>query len=155
MFILIDNGKYITAINTKLIRFFFDILKVIFKSNSVSINKKNHIYIKCSFLNKTLHSVKSKIFSIKLWRKLTKFYPMTTISSYHESEIQFFGNHLPCLGYWNWFAEINDSTPPVNDVSVVILLTCSESWASKLISRNFALIRYNYFATFNLNFPLT
>ena len=40
-----------------------------FKSNSLSINKKNHIYIKCSLLNKTLHSVKSEIFSIKLWKK--------------------------------------------------------------------------------------
>ena len=36
----------------------------IFKSNSVSINKKNHINIKCSLLNKTLHSEKSEIFSI-------------------------------------------------------------------------------------------
>ena len=33
------------------------ILKVIFKSNSVSINKKTHINIKCSLLNKKLHSV--------------------------------------------------------------------------------------------------
>ena len=74
----------------------FNILKVIFKSNSVSINKKTHINIKCALLNKTLHSVKSEIFSIKLWRKLTKFYPMTIISSYHKSEIQFFRNHTPC-----------------------------------------------------------
>ena len=34
----------------------FDIIKVIFKSNSVSINKKNRIDIKCSLLKKTLHS---------------------------------------------------------------------------------------------------
>ena len=72
--------------------FWINILKVFFKSNSVSINKKNHIDIKCSLLNKTLHSVKSEIFSTKLWRKLTKFYPMTIISSDHENEI-----HLPCL----------------------------------------------------------
>ena len=62
----------------------------------MSINKKNHIDIKCSLLKKTLHSVKSEIFSIKLWRKLTKFYPMTIISSDHENEIQFFRNHIPC-----------------------------------------------------------
>ena len=74
----------------------FNILKVIFKSNSVSINKKNHIHIKYSLLNKTLHSVKSGIFSIQLWRKLTKFYPMTIISSDHENEIQFFRYHIPC-----------------------------------------------------------
>ena len=43
-----------------------------------------------------LHSVKSEIFSIKLWRKLTKFYPMTIISSYHKIEIQFFRNHISC-----------------------------------------------------------
>ena len=65
-------------------------------SNSVSINKKNHINIKCLLLNKTLHSVKWEIFSIKLWRKLTKFYPMAIISSYHKSEIPIFRNHIPC-----------------------------------------------------------
>ena len=43
-----------------------------------------------------MHSIKSEIFSIKLWRKLTKFYPMTIISSYHENEIQFFRNHIHC-----------------------------------------------------------
>ena len=64
--------------------------------NSLSINKKNHIYIKCSLLNKTLHSVKSEIFSIQLWRKLTKFYPMTIISSDQDNGIKFFRNYLPC-----------------------------------------------------------
>ena len=34
---------------------------------------------------------------------------MTIISSDHENEIQFFRNHIQ--GYWNRFAEINDSTP--------------------------------------------
>ena len=134
MFIWIENGKYITAINKKLIRFFFSsitqmifdwywkaiwILKTIlkittfsgfsliylmifwiqyplsnFKSNSVSINKKNHIYIKFSLLNKTLHSVKSEIFSIKLWRKpiISNDYNFSD----HENEIQFFRNHLLC-----------------------------------------------------------
>ena len=62
----------------------------------MSINKKNHMNIKCSLLNKTLHLVKTDIFFIKLWRKLTKLYPMTTISSVHKNEIQFFRNHLPC-----------------------------------------------------------
>ena len=90
----------------------FNILKVIFKSNSLSVNKKNQINIKCSLLNKTLHFVKTEKFSIKLWIKLTKFYQMTIISSGHKNEIQFFRNHLPCVhGYWKWFAEINDSTP--------------------------------------------
>jgi len=42
------------------------LILVIFKSNSVSINKKNHFNIKFSLLNKTLHSVKPEIFSIKL-----------------------------------------------------------------------------------------
>ena len=44
----------------------FNILKVIFKSNSLPINEKNHIDIKCSLLNKTLQFVKTEIFSIKL-----------------------------------------------------------------------------------------
>ena len=74
----------------------FNILKVIFKSNSLSINKKNYINIKYSSLNKTFHFVKTEIFSVKLWRKLTKFYLMTIISSDHKNEIQFFKNDLPC-----------------------------------------------------------
>ena len=89
----------------------FNILKVILKSNSVSIIKKKSTNIKCSLLNITLHSVQSEIFSIKLWRKLTKFYPMTIISSDHENEIKIFRNHLPCPRILKWFAEINDSTP--------------------------------------------
>ena len=45
----------------------FSILKVIFKSNSLPINKKiNHINIKRSLFNKILHFVKTEIFSIKL-----------------------------------------------------------------------------------------
>jgi len=44
----------------------FNALKIILKSNSLSINKKNHINIKCSLLNKKLHFVKTEIFSIKL-----------------------------------------------------------------------------------------
>ena len=55
----------------------------------MSINKKNHINIKCSFLNNMLHSVKSKIFSVKLRGKLTNFYPMTIIFSDHENWIQY------------------------------------------------------------------
>ena len=74
----------------------FNILKVIFKSNSLSINKKNYSNIKYSSLNKTFHFVKTEIFSVKLWRKLTKFYLMTIISSDHKNEIQFFKNDLPC-----------------------------------------------------------
>ena len=62
LFIWIDNGKYITA-----------------------INKKNHIDIKCSLLNKTLHFVTTGIFSIKLLRQLTKLYPMTKISPDHKN----------------------------------------------------------------------
>ena len=33
----------------------FNLLEVIFNSNSLSINRKNHINIKCSLLNKTLN----------------------------------------------------------------------------------------------------
>jgi len=44
----------------------FNALKIILKSNSLSINKKNHINIKCSLLNKKLHFVKTEIFSKKL-----------------------------------------------------------------------------------------
>ena len=43
-----------------------------------------------------MHFVKTEIFSIKLWRKLTKLYPMAIISSDHKSEIQFFRDHLLC-----------------------------------------------------------
>ena len=58
-------------------------------------------------IDKALHSVKSEIFSIKLWRKLTKSYPMTIMKmKYNFSETIF---HV--LGYWKWFAEMNDSTP--------------------------------------------
>ena len=41
----------------------FNALKIILKSNSLSINKKNHINI---LLNKKLHFVKTEIFSKKL-----------------------------------------------------------------------------------------
>ena len=91
--------------NNNILQIFINILddflnliysKVIFKSNSLSINKKNQINIKWLLLNKTLHSAMSEIFSIKLWRNLTKFYPMTIISSDHENEIEFFRNHLRC-----------------------------------------------------------
>ena len=74
----------------------FNALKIILKSNSLSINKKNHINIKCSLLNKKLHFVKTEIFSNKIVRKPTKLYPMTIISSDHRKEMQFFRNHLPC-----------------------------------------------------------
>ena len=59
----------------------FNILKVILKSNSLSINKKNNTHIKCSLLNKALHFVKTEIFSLKLSRKATKLYPIFIISS--------------------------------------------------------------------------
>ena len=74
----------------------FNILKVIFKLNSLSINKKYHLNIKCSLSNKTLHFVKTEIFSIKLWWKLTKLIPMTITTSGHKNEIRFFRYHLPC-----------------------------------------------------------
>ena len=57
-----------------------------------------------------MHSVKSEIFSIKLWRKLTEFYPMTIISSDHKNVIQFFRNHLPCPRILKMIRR-NDSTP--------------------------------------------
>ena len=91
----------------------FNILQVSFKSDSLSINKKNHINIKCS-LNKTLQFDKTEIFSIKLWRNLSKLYPMTTISSDHKIKYNFHG-------YWKWFAEINDSTPLYSIVDLKIL----------------------------------
>ena len=89
----------------------FNILKVIFESNSLSINKKNHINIKCSLLDKTLHYVKTEIFSIKLWRNLPNYiqwlYFLQTIKmKYNFSDIIY---HVH--GYWKWFAEINDSAP--------------------------------------------
>ena len=98
--------------NNKILRIFinilfsgFNILKVIFKSNSVSINKKNHINIKCSLLNKTLHSVKSEIFSIKeenLPNSIQLLSFLHTIKvKYNYSEITY-----RVLGYWNWFAEL-------------------------------------------------
>ena len=92
----------------------FNILKVIFKSNSLSINKKNQINIKCSLLNKTLSFIKIKIFSIQLWRKLIKLYPMTDYNlqtieiKYNFSEIIY---HVQCPWILKWFAKINDSTP--------------------------------------------
>ena len=79
----------------------------------MAINKKNHINSKCSLLNKTLHSVKSEIFSIKLWRKLTKFYPMTIISADHENEIQFFQNHLPSPRILKMIRQNKWFNPPV------------------------------------------
>ena len=80
---------------------------------SVSINKKNYINIKRSLLNKTLE-VRNILH--KTVKKVSKFYPMTIISSDHENEIQFFRNHI--LGYWHWFAEINDSTPCLHTFAV-------------------------------------
>ena len=47
--------------------------------------KKKIINIKCSLLNKTLHFLMTEIFSIKLWRKPTKLYPMTIISVFFSS----------------------------------------------------------------------
>ena len=52
-------------------------------------------------MNKTLHSVKSETFPLKLLRKLTKFCHMTIISSYHKSEIQFFRNHKPTWYFYS------------------------------------------------------
>ena len=131
MFSWIDNGKYIIAINKKFINFFFwitrmifswywNILKVIFKLNSLSINKKNHINIKCSLLNKTLHFFKTEIFSIKLWRKLTKLYLRNIISSDHKNAIQFFINHLPCPWIWKMIRRNKLFNPPVTAVQYVV-----------------------------------
>ena len=43
-----------------------DSLDLIFKSNSLSINMINMIFLRHSLLNKTVHLVKTEIFSIKL-----------------------------------------------------------------------------------------
>ena len=98
----------------------FNILKVILKSNSVSINKKNHINIKCLLLNKTFNV--NKIFSIKLWRITIKFYPMTMISSYHKSEIQFFRNHIPCPRILKMICRNEWFNPPVYIFQILFYL---------------------------------
>jgi len=87
-------------------------LKVILKSNSLSISKKNRINIKYSLLNKTLHFVRQKYSPKKLWRKLTKLYPMTIISSDHKNVIQFFKNHLPCPWILKIICRIKWFNPP-------------------------------------------
>ena len=61
----------------------FNILKVIFKSNSVSINKKNHINIKCSLLKKMLYSVRTV-----LHKTVKKTYQILT-NDYNPSIHQF------------------------------------------------------------------
>ena len=129
MFIWIDSGTYITALNKKFIHFslfgyhgwisidtenymdnenYFennniwrifinildDFLKEIFESNSLSINKKNHINIKCSLKIKHCIFFKTEILSIKFLKKTYQI-----IYRVH--------------GYWKWFAGLNDSTPPV------------------------------------------
>ena len=53
----------------------------------------------------------SEIFSIKLWRKLTKFYPMTTFLQTMKMKYNFSEIIYRFLGYWKCFAELNDSTP--------------------------------------------
>ena len=64
-----DTEKYFE--NNNIWRIFINILddfldlissQVILKSNSLSINKKNHINIKCSLLNKTLNFVKTEMY---------------------------------------------------------------------------------------------
>ena len=42
-----------------------------------------------------LWKLRNSYFSMKLWRNLTKLYPMTIISSDHNNEILFFRNHVP------------------------------------------------------------
>ena len=61
-----------------------------------------------------MHFVKTEIYSINLWRKLTKFYLMTMISSEHKNKIQFFKIIFHDHGYGKWFAEISDK--PVEQV---------------------------------------
>ena len=109
----------------------------------MSINKKNHINIKCSLLNKTMHSVKSEIFSIKkLWRKLTKFYPMTIISSYHKSEIQFFRNHIPCPKIMKLIRRNKWFNPPAHTLAC----TSSRKWVFVILTqvKLYALILFYY-----------
>ena len=64
-----DTEKYFE--NNNIWRIFINILddfldlissQVILKSNSLSINKKNHINIKCSLLNKALNFVKTEMY---------------------------------------------------------------------------------------------
>ena len=43
----------------------FNLLKIVFKSNSISFKKKNHINVNFNLLNKTLRDVYTKIFSIE------------------------------------------------------------------------------------------
>ena len=71
----------------------FNILKFIFKSNSLSI--KNHFKIKCSVLYKTLHF-------------FCKLYPMTIISSDHKNKYNLSEIIYRVHGYWKLFAEIKN-----------------------------------------------
>ena len=97
----------------------FNILKVIFESNSLSINKKkNHIYIKCSLLIKHCILLRQKysIF-IQLWRKRTKLFISNDYSFFRAKKFSTIFQKSFTMsnvhGYWKWFAEINDSTPHV------------------------------------------
>ena len=66
-----------------------------------------------------MHSVKSELFSIKIWRKLTKFYPMTIIFQTMKMKYNFSEIIYHVLGYWKWFTEINDSTPLYNCIALL------------------------------------
>ena len=101
---LITGNILQLCINKKFIRFFFLwITRMIFDWYWKRYGywkwfwKYQHFAdIKCSLLDETYHFVKTEIFSIKLWGKMTKLYPMTIISSDHRNEIQYFRNHLTC-----------------------------------------------------------
>ena len=71
----ITGNIHITALDNNFIRFFFicitrmisdDTENYMDTENAMSINKKNHINIKCSLLNKTMHFIMTEIFLIKL-----------------------------------------------------------------------------------------
>ena len=79
------------------------------------INKKNHINIKYSLLNKTLHSVRNILHKTvkKTYQVLSNDYNFFRPWKWNK----IFRNHLPCpRRYWKWFSEINDSTPLIKGV---------------------------------------
>ena len=107
------------------------ILKVIFKSNSLSINKKNHINIKCSLLNKTLHSIRNILHKTvkKTYQVLSNDYNFFRPWKWNT----ILRNHLPCprilkmICWNNWFNPLDVC------MFVSIWWVCANKWISLFI----------------------